>query len=139
MVVSKSIVAEEGENNQDEKMKCTDLAYLNRRTKSNPDLMVEIISLYLKQTPPLIQGMKQSFQDQDWPLLYATVHKMIPSFSIMGINTDFSYMAKDILKYTRAELKEDDITESIERIENICLQACEELEEEVNKIKVDKA
>ena len=36
-------------------IKYTDLDYLIKRTKSNPILMMEMISLYLEQTPPLIQ------------------------------------------------------------------------------------
>ena len=42
---------------QSKKIKCTDLTYLNLRTKSNPILMMEMISLYLVQTPPLISAM----------------------------------------------------------------------------------
>ena len=42
------------------KSKCIDLDYLIHRTKSNPKLMMEMISLYLEQTPPLISAMKQS-------------------------------------------------------------------------------
>ncbi|MBA3706927.1 MAG: response regulator, partial [Bacteroidetes bacterium] len=54
------------ENNQGKKLKCINLDYLKKRTKSNPILMMEMISLYLDQTPPLIRTMKQSFQDKDW-------------------------------------------------------------------------
>ncbi|HLG38327.1 MAG TPA: ATP-binding protein, partial [Chitinophagaceae bacterium] len=49
------------ENSPAGKSKCIDLAYLIRRTKSDPRLMMEMISLYLEQTPPLIRLMKQSF------------------------------------------------------------------------------
>ena len=45
------------------KLKCTDLDYLIHRTKSNPELMMEMISLYLEQTPPLISTMKQSLTE----------------------------------------------------------------------------
>ena len=48
------------------KLKCTDLTYLLQRTKSNPKLMMEMITLYLEQTPPLISAMKNSFIDEDW-------------------------------------------------------------------------
>ncbi|MEI7662924.1 MAG: PAS domain S-box protein, partial [Bacteroidota bacterium] len=75
------------------KFRCTDLEYLIRRTKSNPKLMMEVISLYLDQTPVLISAMKQSFRDKDWTSLHAAVHKMIPSFAIMGISSDFENMA----------------------------------------------
>jgi PAS domain S-box-containing protein len=80
--------------NESRKVKCTDLDYLNRRTKSNPTLMMEMISLYLEQTPTLVNSMKQSWQVKDWKSLYSSVHKLIPSFSIMGINANFESMAK---------------------------------------------
>src|SRR5438128_3693430 len=35
-----------------EKMQCTNLTYLTGRTKSNPVMMMEIISAYLEQTQP---------------------------------------------------------------------------------------
>ena len=69
--------------------RCTDLDYLTRRTKANPVLMMEMISLYLAQTPTLVNSMKQGFLDKDWATLYASVHKMIPSFAIMGISSEF--------------------------------------------------
>ncbi|MFM9950601.1 MAG: ATP-binding protein [Saprospiraceae bacterium] len=122
-------------NNQDQKSKHIDLNYLNQRTKSNPALMLEMISIYLEQTPPLINAMKQSFQKQDWDSLHAAVHKMIPSFSIMGISKDFESMAKKVQEYARTQQKIEDIADLVLQIEDVCTQACQELKEEFNKIK----
>lgn len=120
---------------QIEKSKCIDLDYLLHRTKSNPTLMMEMISLYLEQTPPLISSMKKSLLDQDWDMLQATVHKMIPSFSIVGISTDFENMAKKIHEYALIQQQTDVITDLVGKIEEVCLQACKELEIEFNTIK----
>ena len=109
--------------------------YLIRRTKSNPVLMTEMISLYLEQTPPLVVSMKQSLQDKDWASLQAAVHKMIPSFSIMGINSDFENMAKHIQTYAHTQQQDHGIDDLVLQLETICLQACEELKEELNTIK----
>jgi HPt (histidine-containing phosphotransfer) domain-containing protein len=119
----------------DKGKKCIDLEYLMRRTKSNPKLMTEIISIYLEQTPPLIITMKQSFEDKDWKSLYAAVHKMIPSFAIMGISTDFENMAKKIQDYSSKLDTSNEIQEMVLQLETICEQACKELEEELNMIK----
>ncbi|WP_233592248.1 MULTISPECIES: Hpt domain-containing protein [unclassified Flavobacterium] len=81
-------------NSKEKKIKCIDVIYLNQKTKSNPTLMMEMISLYLVQTPPLMHTIKQSLEDKNWKLLGAAAHKMIPSFAIMGINNDFENMAK---------------------------------------------
>ena len=112
------------------KVKCTNLEYLNKRTKSNPVLIMEMIALYLEQTPPLINAMKQGMKDKDWGMLYATVHKMIPSFAIMGINSDFENIAKKVQEFAGNQQKSDGVLEMVLQIESVCLQACEELREE---------
>ncbi|MEI8204094.1 MAG: PAS domain S-box protein [Bacteroidota bacterium] len=126
------------EKDQTKKLKCIDLHYLMLRTKSNPVLMMEMISLYLEQTPPLIKAMKQSFYDKNWELLHAAVHKMIPSFSIVGISADFEIIARKILEYARTQQQSDGIPEMLSQIENVCSQACKELEVEFNTIKNNK-
>jgi PAS domain S-box-containing protein len=120
------------------KEKCIDLQSLMRRTKSNPVLIMEMISLYLEQTPPLISMMKKSLREKDWQALYAAVHKMIPSFSIMGISIDVENMAKKIQDYASAQQQEDSIHGLVLHIESICTQACRELEIEFNLIQNTK-
>jgi hypothetical protein len=79
--------------------------------------------------------MKKSFQDKDWDSLYAAVHKMIPSFSIMGFNADFENMAKKVQEFASAQKKTGEISDLVIQLENICVQACNELKEEFNRIK----
>jgi len=130
------------ENSEEESAKknekCIDLDYLMHRTKSDPTLMMEMISLYLEQTPPLVHTMKQSFQDKDWNLLHAAVHKMIPSFSIMGISPNFENMAKQLKDYATTQQQSDQIQDLVLQLENVCNQACRELEEELHLIKNTK-
>jgi len=114
---------------------CIDLNYLNLRTKSHPKLMMEMISAYLEQTPPLITTMKQSLIDKDWNQLYASAHKIIPSFSIMGININFENMAKKVQEYASTQKQSEGISEMVLQLETICTQACDELRVELNRIK----
>jgi len=117
------------------KERCIDLAYLFNITKSDPKLMMEMISLYLEQTPPLIKTMKKSLENKDWKTLHAAAHKMVPSFSIMGISPDFEHMAKKVQEYATTLNQEEEINDMILQLENVCTQACMELEEEYNTIK----
>jgi len=114
---------------------CIDLDYLNHRTKSHPKLMIEMISAYLEQTPPLISTMKQSLIDQNWDQLYASVHKMIPSFSIMGIGIDFENMAKKVQEYASTQKQSEGIAELVLQLETVCTKACNELSIELIRIK----
>ena len=123
-------VPTEEHKGDDLRKSCIDLEYLSKRTKSNPLLMMEMISLYLEQTPPLLYAMKQSMKDKNWVGLYAAVHKMIPSFAIMGISDDFENMAKEVQEYAGTQQQTDHIPALIVQIESICLQACVELKKE---------
>ena len=109
--------------------------YLNQRTKSNPKLMMEMISLYLEQTPPLVTVMKQSYLDKDWDSLHSAVHKMIPSFAIMGIDTDFEDMARRIQDFAVKQARTENINDLVEKLEQVCMQACDELQVEFERIK----
>ena len=115
--------------------KCVDLTYLNERTKANPKLMMEMIEIYLGQTPPLISKMKQSLHDKDWDSLRSTAHKMIPSFSIMGIHKDFENTARKIKEYTGTQQHLDEVPELVMKLEKVCSQSCEELEEAYKLLK----
>ncbi len=114
---------------------CIDLKYLIGRTKSHPKLMMEMISAYLEQTPPLISNMKKSLIDKDWSLLYASVHKMIPSFSIMGMGPNPENMAKRVQEYASTQKQTEEISELVFQLETICTQACNELRVALKHIK----
>jgi PAS domain S-box-containing protein len=116
-------------------LKYTDLHYLMTRTKSNPVLMMEMISLYIEQTPPLISVMKRSWKEKDWSSLYAAVHKIIPSFAIMGINVDYENMAKKVQDFAKNQQQSDGIYDLVMQIDTVCTQACVELEAEYTMIK----
>lgn len=117
------------------KNKCTNLDYLNTRTKSNPALMMEMISLFLKQTPPLVKAMKHGYKEKDWDKLYSAVHKLIPSFSIMGISAEFEKMAKKVQKYARNQQQPKGMSEMIQQLEKVFMQSCDELKEDLVTIK----
>lgn len=122
-------------NKKVEKLKHSDLSYLTRVTKSNPKLMSEIIATYLKQTPLLVNTMKQSFLDKNWDLLKSTLHKMMPSFSVIGLNPEIIEIANTIQDYNPDKEKEDDLEKMILDIENACRIACNELELELITLK----
>ena len=129
--------ADKNVNGQINKIKYTNLDSLSQRTKSNPELMMQMISLYLEQNPPLILAMKESLKDKDWEKLNASVHKMIPSFSIMGIHPDFETMAIKIQEYVNTMNMAEDVHNLVASLENVCTRACAELEEEFIKIKTN--
>jgi len=136
-LVKKNITLFEPEENEtvENKTSCINLDHLHKITKSNPLLMAEMISLYLEQTPPLISIIKQSIRDNDLNSLYSAVHKMIPSFSIVGIDSEIEKMARQIQDYARTQQPVEGIPDMVTQLTKVCSQACSELREELNLIR----
>lgn len=116
-------------------VKCTNLAYLKGITKYNSNLVMEMIAVYLKQTPALVKVMKQALREKDWEALKSAAHKMLPSFTIMGISGTYETVAKKVQAYNGADTKSNRIGDLVSQLENICVQACTELEEEYGNLK----
>jgi PAS domain S-box-containing protein len=117
------------------KNKCVDLTLLSRKNKADPKLIMEMIELYLEQTPPLVIHMRQSLAAGDWDALYRTVHKIIPSFSIMAISPDFEKVAQQVQHYAGTRQQTVLIPALVTALTDGCDQACEELQEEFNQLK----
>jgi PAS domain S-box-containing protein len=132
---SMSKINEAKEDPMNTKIKFIDLTYLSKRTKQDPKLMTEMISLYLGQTTSMIREMKEGLKNKDWKTLQAIAHKMIPSFSIVGIHTEFEDVAKQLQEYTSQEKNLNDVPSLVAKLENVLGHACEELEVEFNLIK----
>lgn len=115
--------------------KYIDLKYLSHRTKADPDLMSEMISLYIGQTTSLMKDMVEAAKAGSWKTLQSIAHKLIPSFSIVGINTRYEEVARRLQEYARTGEKQEEIQDSVQILYRVLSQACEELEIELDKIK----
>ena len=115
--------------------RCTNLSYLNRITKSNPALIMEMIAIYLEQTPLLINNLKKALEDKEWSVLNSVAHRMVPSFLILGIDPEYELMVKKIQKYSGNMEDSNKIEKMVAEVVMICEKACKELEEEYNSLK----
>lgn len=127
--------ADVAEKEKSKKLNYTNLDKLNQLTKSKPKLMLEMISVYLEQTPTLVTAMKESLKDKDWDLLQAAAHKMITSFSIVGIDVKYENISKKIQEYAKAEIHLDELPALVAQLDTVCTHACTELDEEFSAIK----
>jgi PAS domain S-box-containing protein len=118
--------------------KYIDLDYLYQRTKSNNLLLIEMITLYLEQTPSLIEAMKKGLETEDWQMLQAAAHKIIPSFSIMGISADFENIAKKVQEHAINQQQKIEIVSLVQELESALNGACIELSQELALIKSTK-
>ena len=109
----------------------TDLSYLVSLCGDDEDFKTEMIETFLKNTPPLINNMKNYIIDSEWKMIGDIAHKIKPSFTFMGIHT-----AKDlILSIERLGRTQENVAEipaMIIELESICKRAFAELESKLN-------
>ncbi len=122
------------ENASNPKYTTVNLDYLRLRTKNNLALMKEMITIYLQQTPPLLAAMKESSKAANWQGVYAAVHKIIPSFSMMGFDKKYEELAIQIQTHAREEIKTDELPNMIIQIDTVCNAGFVELEEELGRL-----
>ncbi|MEO6547533.1 MAG: chemotaxis protein CheB [Ferruginibacter sp.] len=127
-------VSRQTEDGERQSGRFTDLTYLKLRAKNNLVLVKEMIDIYLDQTPPLIAALKKSIEDKDWDLLKAAAHKLFPSFSIIGIDSEYQDIAKTLQEYRGNSYQLNSIKESVEKLEAVWKKACIELKEELTLI-----
>jgi PAS domain S-box-containing protein len=108
----------------------TNMKFLADRTRSRPELMLKMIHLFMEQTPVLIQMLKRTMREQNWIALQSTAHKMIPSFSIVGMSVEYERMAKKLQDYDGNPLQEENMHAVIRELDQACILACTELNEE---------
>ena len=96
-------------------------------TNGNLKSKMKLIKMYLDEIPATVDKMKQSLSKMNWEELRMATHKLIPSFSLMGINKEFEEIARKIERYAYERKNLDEIPELIAKIDAVCSGACEEL------------
>jgi HPt (histidine-containing phosphotransfer) domain-containing protein len=105
--------------------------YLKELTGKNPDGLVSLVKTYIEETPKLIEKIRQGIQKEDWKSVGAAAHAMIPSFSVIGMGTEFEEKAREIQDLSDKKENFERIRELFSQIEKVCSLALEELEKEL--------
>ena len=125
----------EEKNSQAGDQKYTNLDFLRQLTKNNPDMIAEMINVYLEETPQLLKAMKQSLEKKEWSDLRAAAHSIIPSFATMGMDEKYGEMAKEIQELAEKKEKPEEIKEKLSKLARICEDAYAELRQELTVLK----
>jgi CheY-like chemotaxis protein len=112
----------------------TNLDYLTKRARGDPDLTREMIGIYLEQTPKLLSTIRESMTNKDWERLRAATHKIIPSFAIMGFDQRFQEMAKELQGFDGNPGNTVEMDQILLELEFACNRAFRELNEELKKM-----
>ena len=114
--------------------KITNLSYLEEIGMGDDDLLVEMIEMFLKNTPETLKSLREYNNEQNWNKLSAEAHKFKPNLSYVGLDE-----ARDIIltieQTAKTEDNPDGFIGEIEQVEEICQQAYKELEQQLQELK----
>ena len=115
-------------------MALTNLNYLQTITEGYTATMREIIDLFIEQVPEFIRNLKMLLEEKRYPELGKEAHKAKSSVMIMGME-NLGYDLKALQLATIAGTKEETYSQHVNRFENECLAAVEELNQALKKMK----
>jgi len=116
------------------KLNFTDLSYLSHLTRSEPLVMLKMLSLYLEHAPALIKTMKHGTSEKNWNEVQTASHQLIPYFAIVGINKKYEDMARKIQQNSSTKENTSEIQGLIQNLEEGLAKACAELQTEYDLI-----
>ena len=119
------------QNLQKEKGKYTNLDFIRQMTKGDSKMIMEMVNVYLEETPKYINKIKQGISTMDWESIARASHSFLPSFATMGMDEEYTDMAKKINQYVEKKENFEKIKELLLKIEELFFQASEELEKEL--------
>jgi len=113
------------------------LGYLDRITSSDQEVMREVIATYLDETPKYLNAIILSLKNKDWKGIYHAVHKIIPSFSIVGVGPEYAAVALDIQSFSNIESKRHRIPQLVHELEDIIQRVLAELTRSISTATID--
>lgn len=109
--------------------KVVDFQSLHEMTSGDQAVMLEMMELFLDQTPPLVDNLESAFEKSDWRSMAETAHKMKPTFTYMGIDEAFE-ISIELEKYREVKKvkKTEPVAKLINRLTAITSEAYKEIE-----------
>ncbi len=129
--------------NGSHKNKYTNLGYLRELTRDNPDMISEMIHVYLEETPKLLKNITDSVQNHDWKTLQISAHSLIPTFFTMGMNREYAILAEELQDFAMkqngkanalSKVQLEEIKDTAKQLEAVCNHAFDELRQELQTL-----
>ena len=98
-----------------------DLSYLEDIAGGSNEFIIEMIDMFLEQTPAYCNDIKQAIVDKDWKKVSDVAHKVKPTLAFMGSNSAKDTMA-GIEMDSRNLVNLDKIGDTFDQLHVLCLQ-----------------
>ena len=80
-----------------------DLSSLQDVANGSNEFMIEMMEMFLKQTPGYFEQLDQLIKDENWPVVADISHKIKPSLTFMGIES--ARVSLDEIEHNARNLK----------------------------------
>ncbi|QEK50660.1 Hpt domain-containing protein [Pedobacter aquae] len=80
-----------------------DLSYLREVASENTEFMVEMIDIFLDQTPGYLSSLNDAIESKNWQKIAESAHKIKPTLGFMGIESARETMAEIELNASKQE------------------------------------
>ncbi|WP_256012386.1 Hpt domain-containing protein [Desertivirga xinjiangensis] len=107
-----------------------DLTYLNDVAGGSGEFIIDMIDIFIEQTPVYFDQLEQAIKANDWKGVGDMAHKIKPTLAFIGINEAKESMA-EIERKARAMENVSEIPDMFSSLN----QKCAGLYEDLNKIK----
>ena len=105
-----------------------DLSYLNEIASGSMEFMIDMINVFLEQTPLYFEQLNEAVAREDWKETGEIAHKIKPTLAFMGVEKAKNEMA-EIERKARNLENLDTIKASLEDINLLCVQLYAKLAE----------
>jgi HPt (histidine-containing phosphotransfer) domain-containing protein len=96
-----------------------DLSYLSDVASGSTEFMVDMINIFLEQTPDYITQLGEAIKNKDWPAVANIAHKIKPTLAFMGVASARDDMG-EIEENARSLKKLEEIAPKYHQLESIC-------------------
>lgn len=107
-----------------------DLSYLRDVSSGSNEFMIEMIELFLDQTPAYFEQLRQFISEGNWPKVADIAHKIKPTLAFMGADA-----AKDRMAEIETNARNLTNTESIEHTFKSLLEFSGDLFSKLTEVK----
>ena len=105
-----------------------DLSYLKDVASGSDEFMIDMIDLFLDQTPAYFEQMEQFISEENWSKVADIAHKIKPTLAFMGVDSARESMAE--IEQNARNLKNlETISPAFQILKEMSVQLYKQLEE----------
>lgn len=128
----------EGNNSSDSEKQSKDeadlfLENLEEMTGGDRDLILEMLNLFLEQTPDLMNRISDHFEKGEFDLVKSTSHTLKPTFTYVGMESATELANRIEEMSAKEEIPKDALGKKIDELKNVCEDAIEKVSELKNR------